>query len=82
MVWIELLGRKVDIGAVLVWREGGLCRCSSTENCLVPFALMKANLLLPRLENGLLSANDTILPGSIRAKIRIAVLSEKGIVIL
>ena len=81
MVWIELLVRKVDIGAVLVGRERGLSRSSSTENSLVPFALMKAYLLLPSLEDALLSANDAILPGSVRAKICIAVLSEEHIVI-
>ena len=81
MVWIELLVRKVDIGAVLVGRERGLSRSSSTENCFVPFALMKAYLLLPRLENAFLSTNDTFLPGSVVAKICIAVLSEEHIVI-
>ena len=81
MVWIELLVREVDIGAVLVGREWGLSRCSTAENSLVPFALMEAYLLLPSLEDAFLSANDAILPGSVRAKICIAVLSEEHIVI-
>ena len=81
MVWIELLVREVDIGSILVRHEGSFRRSSSAENCLVPFALMKAYLLLPSLKDALLSANDAILPGSVRAEICIAVLSEEHIVI-
>ena len=80
-VWEKLLIGEVHVRSIPVGCLRRRAWVVTTENLLIPLSLMKANLGFPRLENGLLSLENAILPPYVVPKISVPVLFVEQVVI-